>query len=231
MVLSGRLKVPGGSASVLRACPLFRDLDASALADITSMLRHRRFRRHEVVFHAGDPGDTLFIIASGSVKVCVTSPEGDEAIIATLRQGDFFGELAVIDGERRSATAVTLEPTEIEELTGAAFTQPAVRLALLAGLAIDVRRLTRHVEEFHFLALPGRLAMRLVELAHDASGDGPGAELSWHYTQSELAAMIGGSRQSVSRLLSDLSAEGLLRVERDVIVIPDVDVLARVAGR
>jgi CRP/FNR family cyclic AMP-dependent transcriptional regulator len=236
MVLSGRLKAPGGSASALRACPLFCDLDASALAGITSMLRHRRFRRHEVVFHAEDPGDTLFIIASGSVKICVISPEGDEAIVATLRKGDFFGELAVIDGERRSATAVTLEPTELEELTGAAFmelvdTQSAVRLALLAGLAVDVRRLTRHVEELHFLALPGRLAMRLVELAHEASGDGPGAELSWHYTQSDLAAMIGGSRQSVSRLLSDLSAEGLLRVERDLIVIPDVDILAKVAGR
>ena len=87
------------------------------------------------------------------------------------------------------------------------------------------------MEELHFLALPGRLAMRLVDLAREAAGPGPGAELSWHYTQSELASMIGGSRQSVSRLLGDLSAEGLLHVERDVIVIPDVELLARMAGR
>jgi len=233
---SRRSAVPDGSASALRACPLFRDLDATALADVMSLLRHRRFRRNEVVFHAGDLGESMFIITSGSVKICIVSPEGDEAIIATLRQGDYFGELALLDGEPRSATATALEPTEIGEIARAAFmglidTQPAVRLALFVGLAVEVKRLTRHVEELHFLALPGRLAMRLVELAHQASGDGPGAELSWHYTQSDLASMIGGSRQSVSRLLGDLASEGLLRVERDMIVIPDVEVLAKVAGR
>jgi CRP/FNR family transcriptional regulator/CRP/FNR family cyclic AMP-dependent transcriptional regulator len=178
----------------------------------------------------------MFVITSGSAKICIVSPEGEEAIIATLRPGDYFGELALLDGEPRSATATALEPAEMGEIARAVFmrlieTQPAVRLALLVGLAVEVKRLTRHVEELHFLALPGRLAMRLVELAHEASGDGPGAELSWHYTQSDLAAMIGGSRQSVSRLLGDLASEGILRVERDLIVIPDVEVLARVAGR
>ena len=223
-------------APALRACALFRDMDEAALAEVAGLLRHRRFRRHEVIFHAGDPGDALFIVASGSVKIVLPSPEGNEAIIATLRPGDFFGELAVLDGEPRSATAVALEATELEALARAPFlelvhTQPELRLALLTGLAGELRRLTRHVEELHFLALPGRLAMRLVELAREAAGPGPGAELSWHYTQSELASMIGGSRQSVSRLLGDLSAEGLLHVERDVIVIPDVEVLARMAGR
>ena len=223
-------------APALRACALFRNMDDGALAEVAGRLRHRRFRRHEVIFHAGDPGDALFIVVSGSLKIVLPSPEGNEAIIATLRPGDFFGELAVLDGEPRSATAVALEPTELEALARAPFlelvnTQPELRLALLTGLAGELRRLTRHVEELHFLALPGRLAMRLVELAREAAGPGPGAELSWHYTQSELASMIGGSRQSVSRLLGDLSAEGLLHVERDVIVIPDVELLARMAGR
>ncbi len=224
------------AASALRACVLFRDMDEAAMAKVAGLLRHRRFRRHEVIFHAGDPGDALFIVASGSVKLVLPSPEGNEAIIATLRAGDFFGELAVLDGEPRPSTAVALEATELEELARAPFlvlihTRPEVRLALMIALAGKLRRLTKHVEELHFLALPGRLAMRLVELAREAAGPGPGAELSWHYTQSELASMIGGSRQSVSRLLGDLSAEGLLHVERDVIVIPDVEVLAGMAGR
>jgi CRP/FNR family transcriptional regulator/CRP/FNR family cyclic AMP-dependent transcriptional regulator len=223
-------------APALRACALFRDMDETALAEVAGLLRHRRFRRHEVIFHAGDPGDALFIVVSGSLKIVLPSPEGNEAIIATLRPGDFFGELAVLDGEPRSATAVALEPTELEALARAPFlelvdTQPELRLALLTGLVGELRRLTRHVEELHFLALPGRLAMRLVELAREAAGPGPGAELSWHYTQSDLASMIGGSRQSVSRLLGDLSAQGLLHLERDVIVIPDVELLARMAGR
>ena len=202
-----------GCGTALRACALFSDLDASALAEVAGQVRHRRFRRHEVIFHAGDPGDALFVVASGSVKLVLPSPDGNEAIVATLRPGDFFGELTVLDGEPRPATAVALEATGLEELASAPFlelihTQPGVRRALLIALSGKLRRLTRHVEELHFLALPGRLAMRLVELAREAAGPGPGAELSWHYTQSELASMIGGSRQSVSRLLGTCRLRG-----------------------
>jgi CRP-like cAMP-binding protein len=215
---------------------LFQQMDDDALAAVARLMRTRRFRRNEVIFHAGDPGDSLFVVGTGSVKIVLASPDGDEAIIATLRPGDFFGELSVLDGAERSATAVSLEPTVLDSLARAPFlglvdTEPGLRLALLAGLAAELRRLTHHVEGLHFLDLPGRLAMRLVDLAREADGPGPGAELSWHYTQSDLASMIGGSRQSVNRVLGDLGAEGLLRIERDTIVIPDVDALARVAER
>jgi CRP-like cAMP-binding protein len=236
MVLSGRNVQPAIAPAVLRSCALFAQMDDAALAAVARLLRTRRFRRNEVVFHAGDPGDSLFVVASGSVKIVLASPDGEEAIIATLRPGDFFGELSVLDGAERSATAVALEPTVLDSLPRAPFlelvdTQPGLRLALLAGLAAALRRLTRHAEELHFLDLPGRLAMRLVQLAHEAGAVGPDAELPWHYTQSDLASMIGGSRQSVNRVLGDLSAEGLLRIERDTIVIPDIDALARVAER
>ena len=227
MVLLGRSADSGIALMVLRSCALFRPMDETALAAVASLIRPRRFRRNEVIFHAGDPGDSLFVIESGSVKIFRSSPEGEEAIIASLRPGDFFGEISVLDGAERSATAVAVEPARLGSLARAPFlelvdTQPALRLALLAGLAAELRRLTRHVEELHFLHLPGRLAMRLVELARQAEGSGPGAELSWPYTQSDLASMIGGSRQSVSRLLTDLSDEGLIRIGRDTIVIPDV---------
>ncbi|MEI8334605.1 MAG: Crp/Fnr family transcriptional regulator, partial [Chloroflexota bacterium] len=227
---------PTTAPTVLRSCALFAQMDDAALAAVARLLRTRRFRRNEVIFHAGDPGDSLFVVGTGSVKIVLASPDGDEAIIATLRPGDFFGELSVLDGAERSATAVALAPTVLDSLARAPFlqlvdTQPGVRLALLAGLAAELRRITRHAEELHFLDLPGRLAMRLVDLAREAGGSGPGAELAWHYTQSDLASMIGGSRQSVNRVLGDLAAEGLLRIERDTIVIPDVDALARVAER
>ncbi len=236
MVLSDRNARPTTAPTVLRSCALFAQMDDAALAAVARLLRTRRFRRNEVIFHAGDPGDSLFVVGTGSVKIVLASPDGDEAIIATLRPGDFFGELSVLDGAERSATAVALEPTVLDSLARAPFlqlvdTQPGVRLALLAGLAAELRRITRHAEELHFLDLPGRLAMRLVDLAREAGGSGPGAELAWHYTQSDLASMIGGSRQSVNRVLGDLAAEGLLRIERDTIVIPDVDALARVAER
>ena len=124
-------------APALRSCALFRDMDDAALAEVAGRLRHRRFRRHEVIFHAGDPGDALFIVVSGSLKIVLPSPEGNEAIIATLRPGDFFGELAVLDGEPRSATAVALEPTELEALARAPFLELVAHPAGAASRAAD----------------------------------------------------------------------------------------------
>jgi len=236
MASTVRFAEPDFAQAVLRSCALFKVVDDATLTLVAASLRTRRFRRNEVIFHAGDPGDSLFIVESGSVKIVLASPGGEEAIIATLHRGDFFGELAVLDGAERSATAVAFEPTELGALSRGPFlelvdTQAGLRTALLTSLAAELRRLTRHVEELHFLDLPGRLAMRLAELAREADPSGRDVHLPWHYTQSDLASMIGGSRQSVNRLLSSLSDEGLVRIERDAIVIPDVDALARVAER
>ena len=236
MILPVRSAQLGIAPDVLRSCALFRALDDPTLGVVACLFRARRFRRHEVIFHEGDPGDSLFVVASGSVKIALGSAEGDEAIIATLGRGDYFGELSVLDGGERSATATALEPTGLGSLARAPFlelveAQPGLRSALLTGLAAELRRSTRHVEELHFLDLPGRLATRLVELARQAGSPGPGVELPWHYTQSDLASMIGGSRQSVSRLLTDLAEQGLVRIDRELIVIPDIEALARMAER
>lgn len=218
----------------LRRCALFAHVDEAALQVVTRGLRRRRFRRNEVIFHQGDIGDSLHIVASGALKIVLPSSEGEEAIIATLRPGDFFGELALLDGAPRSATATALELTETFMLPRDAFLEllardGGLRAALLQGLAGELRRLTGHVEELHFLDLAGRLAMRLTRLATEAH---PGARgevrLDWPYTQSDLAAMIGGTRQSVNKLLSLLVDDGLLRIEREILVITD---FARLAQR
>jgi CRP-like cAMP-binding protein len=222
----------------LRRCALFARVDDESLDVCVASLRVRRFRRGETIFHQGDPGDTLFIVESGSVKIVLPSPEGEEgAIIASLGRGDFFGELALLDGAPHSATAVALEPSEALVLRREAFdllidTQPALRRALFAGLAAELRRLTGHVEELHFLDLPGRLASRLVRLAHEQQPEATGeVHLSWPYTQSDLASMIGGTRQTVNRLLNDLVDRGLVRFEKDSLVIPDLERLRRAAER
>jgi CRP-like cAMP-binding protein len=225
----------------LRNCPLFRQCDADSLNAVAGRLRQRHFRRNEVIFHQGDPGDSLHVITSGSVKIVLPSAEGDEAIIATLREGDFFGELALLDGEPRSATATAVDGAETWSLPRDAFHllldgRPGLRDALLAALAGELRRLTVHVEELHFLDLAGRLAHRLVSLANDAAtgapadGSGPIA-LDWPYTQSDLASMIGGTRQSVNRLLSSLVDARLIRIEPDQLVILDLEGLAQRAER
>jgi CRP/FNR family transcriptional regulator, cyclic AMP receptor protein len=228
---------PDALRAALESVPLFRDLEPDELAMLLSTVRTRRYRRGEVIFHQGDPGDSLHIVASGAVKILLPSAEGEEAIIATLRPGDFFGELALLDGSTRSATATALEASEtltlprpvLMELTG---TVPGLGDALLVGLSRELRRLTSQVEELHFLDLAGRLAMRLTRLAQEAQPDASGKiSLDWPYTQSDLAAMIGGTRQSVNRLLAQLVDEGLIEIQPDALVITDVDELERRAER
>jgi CRP-like cAMP-binding protein len=225
------------AVDALARCPLFEHASRPVLEALAQRLRRRRFRRSEVIFHQGDPGDSLHIVAAGSVKILLPSAEGDEAIIATLRPGDFFGELALLDGAPRSATATALDQADTLVLPRPNFielldTLPGLRDALLAGLAHELRRLTGHVEELHFLDLAGRLAMRLSRLASESSPGATGEiKLDWPYTQSDLAAMIGGTRQSVNRLLSELVDEGLIRIEPDALFITDLDELTRRAER
>jgi CRP/FNR family transcriptional regulator, cyclic AMP receptor protein len=224
--------------SALRRCVLFAQVDDVTLDTVCASLRARRYRRNETIFHQGDPGDALYIVESGSVKVVLPSPEGeDAAIIATLDRGAFFGELALLDGADHSATAIAVEPTQALVLRREPFEHlveddPALRKALIAGLVAELRRLTSHVGELHFLDLPGRLASRIVAIAREADPDGTtNLVLEWPYTQSDLAGMIGGTRQTVNRLLQDLVARGLIQVEREQLLIPDLGALARSVDR
>jgi len=224
--------------SALQRCALFARVDAVTLDAVCASLRVRRYRRNETIFHQGDPGDALYIVESGSIKVVLPSPEGeDAAIIATLDRGSFFGELALLDGADHSATAIAVEPTQTLVLRREPFErlvddEPALRKALMAGLVAELRRLTSHVGELHFLDLPGRLASRIVTIARETRpGETTDIVLEWPYTQSDLAGMIGGTRQTVNRLLQDLVARGLIQLEREQVLIPDLAALARSADR
>ncbi len=229
----------------LRDCGLFAGIDEPIHGIVAAALRPRRFRRGETIFHVDDPGDALFIVTAGQVKITIPPGDGSEpAILTTLAPGGFFGELALLDGAARSATAVALDAVETQVLRRDAFDrlvdeQPALRRALFAALAGEIRRLTAQFGDLHFLDLPGRLARHLLrslpagdEGASWAPPPGGGEQrLPWPYTQGELAGMIGGSRQSVNRLLADFVAQGLLRFEGDDLVIPDAARLAAAARR
>jgi len=222
----------------LAAIPFFDGLEPDALDRLAAGMRSRRFRRGEVIFHVGDPGDALFVIVSGEVKISLPSETGDEAILATLRPGDVFGELALLDGAPRSASASALTPAETVILPRERFreliaTETGVRDALLASIAGELRRLTTHVEELHFLDITGRLAARLARLAQESGTPLPDGSLRLrtNLTQGDLAAMVGCTRQSVNKMLGQFTDDGLIRLERDAIVVTDLEGLSATSRR
>jgi CRP/FNR family transcriptional regulator/CRP/FNR family cyclic AMP-dependent transcriptional regulator len=231
----------------LRSCPLFAGLDDSTLMLCADAMRGRKFRRGEVVFHVEDPGDALFVVSSGEIKIVLPSEEGAEPVIlTTLGRGGFFGELALLDGRPRSASAIAVRAAEVLVLRRDAFdrlvdAEPELRRAMFASLTGEIRRLTGQIADLHFLDLPGRLARHLLRMGgvdEDELDGRPRSgvtsepiRLAWPYTQSELAGMIGGSRQSVNRMLSDFVQEDLLRFEGNELVIPDPGRLARAVSR
>ncbi len=229
---------PDALGEALASVPLFSDLSEQDLALLAGTLRTRRYRRGEVIFHQGDPGDALHIILSGRVRISSPSENGVEAILTTLRPGEFFGSLALLDGAPRSASASAVEPTETVILPRDRFRQllndsPEIRDHVFAELARELRRLTFHVEELHFLDIAGRLAAQLARLAEAQGAVTRGGEirLEGPITQGELAAMVGSTRQSVNKLLGYLADDGLIRQDRDTLVVLDLAGLLRAARR
>ncbi|HEY2887556.1 MAG TPA: Crp/Fnr family transcriptional regulator [Candidatus Limnocylindrales bacterium] len=230
---------PRPSIQVLAALRLFEEIDRADLTVLSVAMGLRRYRAGEVIFHQGDPGDALHVIVSGAVKRILPSTNGDEAILATLRRQAFFGELALLDNGSQSTTAVALEPTETVSVPRATFmeliaTHACARAVLLATLATELRRLTSRVEALYFLDVPGRVADVLVGLSLEHGRPLEAAEstpagavrIDGRLTQGDLAAMVNSSRQSVNQALAELGGEGIVRFERDGIVILSPDRLA-----
>jgi CRP-like cAMP-binding protein len=232
---------PGDAGALIAALdgmPLFRDLGAADLATLAATVRTRRYQRAEVIFKQGDPGDALYIVLTGRVKISSASDTGSEAILTTLRPGEWFGALALLDGAPRSASATAVDATETLILPRDRFRRlvdddRTIREHVLTALAEELRRLTRHVEELHFLDIAGRLAALLARLAEERgiAGDDGEIRLDGPITQGEIAAMVGSTRQSVNKLLGQLVDDGLVRIDRDAIVIQDVAALRRAARR
>lgn len=213
----------------LRRLPLFARLSDAELGDLAERIRLKPFKRTEVIFRKDDPGTHLYLVLEGAVKISLPGEFGQEALVAIMRPGEFFGELALFDRAPRSASAVALEDTRAA-LLGAddflAFLErhpTAVRLVLEA-LARTVRRLSGRVEDLTFLDVPSRVAKYLLDLSHANEGEKP-LELS--LTQDELAAFVGASRVSVNRVLGDLERRDIVGVHRRRITIKDPDRLAK----
>lgn len=205
------------STEVLARSPLLANLPPESLARLAASARRRSYRRGEVIFHQGDPGDSLHFLIEGRVKVVLDAESGDEAVIAILGPGDCFGELALIDGEPRSATVETLEPVQTISLSRADFmsfirSNPQAAERMMVALAGMVRRADESMADLVFLDLEGRLVKKLLELAEAHGRDVDGAiEIELPMTQEDLAAMIGATRASVNKLLGWYEDRGAIQ--------------------
>lgn len=225
---------PDLALEALARSPLFQGILPEELERLAHGMVSRRYRRNEVIFHEGDPGESLHVVVAGRVKITRESMEGDEAIVAIIGPGDTFGELVLLDGAVRSATATAIEATETLTMTRAAFSSlvdasDPFRWQLLGGIAHRLRRLTDQLAEVHFLDLTGRLALQLTRLAEEtAPGRETDIELRATLTQSDLAAMVGGTRQRVNQILGDFAAEGLVAHDGGRLIVRDLE---RLRGR
>lgn len=219
------------NAALLASSPLFAGIDDKGLAYLAERAMRRTFQHGETIFREGEAGDSLYVIAGGIVKVWVSSGEGSEMVLATLRSPDAFGELSAVDGEGRSASATALETTELVSLDRATLLDavhhhPGVADGMMRGLGGLARRITEQASDLVFLDLTGRLAKTLSTLAErDGRSEGDTIVLALPLTQSELAEMVGGSRQSVNHILKTFEARGFLSVRGRDVVILDPDAL------
>jgi CRP/FNR family transcriptional regulator/CRP/FNR family cyclic AMP-dependent transcriptional regulator len=235
MVESPDAPTPSSPLIALAAVPLFAGYDEAALAELAAAVRTRRFRRGEVIFHRGDPGTTLFIVVSGCVKIAVPTEGGDEALLTVMRPGDFFGELSLLDGAPRSATAIALEPVELWTLHRDDLLRPMLAVpgaaTLLTALARRLRRTDALVEEIGYLDLDARLARALLRLAEEHGvPDEEGVRIDLPLTQTDLAAMIGATRPRVNLLLGAYQDAGLMRLAGRALILRDVPAFRIRAG-
>src|SRR5688572_15293694 len=194
-------------AAALQRVPLFASLSPSQLAELARVARRFNYARDETIFFQEDDGDTFYVILSGQVKVSVTSPDGQEAILVMLDAGESFGEFALLDDQPRSATIEATQRTEVLTLRKDDFHRllrqmPDIAIGLLRVLTKRLRDTDQLVQDAAFLDVGERLAKKLLTLmtTHGRPSE-KGIELNLLLTQQELASMIGATRESVNKQL------------------------------
>jgi CRP/FNR family transcriptional regulator, cyclic AMP receptor protein len=215
---------------ILRGTNLLRSVPPEDLKAIAAASRLRTFRRGQVVFTTGDPGDTVIVVVSGRVKVVVRSADGGELTLTVIGSGGVFGELSVADGGPRSADAETLEESHLllvprEAIQDVSARVPAVAQAVTSSVAATLRRLTEAASDLVFLDLPRRVAKVL--LNEPRADDGT---IRTKLSQEQLAHQAGGTRQSVNAALRGFERRGWIEVHDRIIMVKQAAALGRFAG-
>jgi CRP/FNR family transcriptional regulator len=218
---------------VLASVPLFAALDADSAATLEKMLTTRSVGKGHVVFNEGDDGDRLFIVLDGKVKITRAAVDGRENLIAVLGTAEMFGELSLFDPGPRTAsvsavTDATLASLDHDDLRPLLLERPGVAVELLQALAQRLRRTNEAMADLVFTDVPGRVAKALLDLAEKFGVvEADGTRVRHDLTQEELAQLVGASRETVNKALSEFAHRGWLRIEGRSVLLLEPDRLSR----
>ncbi len=215
----------------LAAASIFAGLESKQLDALVTMCVRKKYRQREVVLRKGDPALQIYVILRGRLKTMTSGGEGRHAAFSIMGPGEVFGEVAVLDGEPRSATITALEPCELVIIGRNEFFHfleraPQAAIQLLKVLARRLRRLSERVEDSAFLEVPGRLAKQLVSLAERyGQKHGANVRIELKLSQQELGDLVGATRESVNKQLRSWVNDGLVEQNAGKLVIVDLDTL------
>ncbi len=206
--------------ALIKQIPLFADLPQEQLRSLLGMLDRRSYRKGQVILREGDEGDSLFVIVSGRVRIYTFSADGHELSYGIFGDGDFFGEMALLTGDPRSANAEAMEWTEVLVLRRSAFREhllcnPSTAIRVIETLSARLRETNASVEELISLNVTQRVARKLLDLADRYGVAGPeGVLIDLDLSQEAIASLVGTTRESTNRALSQMRSQGILDLER-----------------
>ncbi|WP_456729115.1 Crp/Fnr family transcriptional regulator [Bradyrhizobium sp. USDA 3364] len=214
-------------AVILKMNPMFADLGADELQRLSGLCHTQQLTNGEVLFQKGDPGDALFGVRRGQMRIETGAADGSRLTLNFMGPGDLFGEVAVLDGQDRTADATAGEQTELfvlrrEDFLGFLEREPKVAVRLIALLCQRIRWQSERMEESVLQPLPVRLARRLCALAEDF-----GSEV--HISQEQLGIFVGAARESVNRQLQTWRKDGIVDLQRGRIMLHNMTKLTAVA--
>lgn len=213
--------------------PLFAALDPEGAAALRASLAETEVAKGEVLFIEGEPGDRMYVIVDGKVKLGQTSTDGRESLLGVLGPGEMFGELSLFDPGLRTSTATALTDVTVlglghDQLKPWLAGRPEVAAALLQALARRIRRTNEAMADLVFSDVPGRVAKALMDLGEKFGTVTPeGLMVTHDMTQEELAQLVGASRETVNKALADFAQRGWIRLESRQVMILDVERLGR----
>jgi CRP-like cAMP-binding protein len=215
---------------VLRTVPIFSELSEEDITSLARLALRKRYPKDTVVFFENEEGDFFFTILEGRIKVTILGDDGREVILSVLGPGDFFGEMALLDNEPRSATAIAVEESELLSLHRNDFQSVlndnrSITSALIRVLSARLRRANHQISTLALLDVYGRVARVIVDMAREEGKRLRDGRIAFRRaTHQEIANRIGTTRETVTRMLKDLERQGLIHVEgKEIIVQPDFE--------